>query len=88
MGPVQSNAACKYTNATGVPLNADCPPQCALLLRAVWGDCYCKEPSYLPKTGDAPINSFTTFQMFSFIAEQTPDAVQVEKFYLDLRFTF
>ena len=68
IGLVQSNAACKFTNVTGISLNGDCPPQCAVLIRATWGDCYCEQPTFVPDAGDAPFDAMTAQQLFQFIA--------------------
>lgn len=68
VGDVTSHAACKYTNATGVNLNGDCPVACRGLIVATWGDCYCTAQSFQPQVGDAPIVNMTVLQIFSFIA--------------------
>ena len=78
VGDITTHAACKFTNATGISLNGDCPPQCALLVRSTWGDCYCSEPLYEPLTGDPPINQFSVYQIFAFFAQPSTAAVQMQ----------
>ena len=68
IGNVTSSAACKFSSVTGIDLNSDCPPQCALLIRTTWGDCYCEQPSFVPAAGDAPFSNYTAQQLFEFIA--------------------
>jgi hypothetical protein len=78
VGDITTHAACKFTNATGISLNSDCPAPCALLVRSTWGDCYCTEPLYEPQAGDAPINHFSVYQIFAFFAQPSTAAVQMQ----------
>lgn len=60
---VNSHASCRFTNATGVNIDGDCPPQCYLTLKAAWGDCYCLNPNFLPPGGDPPVANMTVKQV-------------------------
>jgi len=51
VGNLTSSSVCIY--GKNPALDNECGPPCKLLLSAVWGDCYCKEPYYKPNASRA-----------------------------------
>jgi len=50
IGHISSDAVCVFSDKNTTSLkNEDCPPTCKLLLSSVWGDCYCRDPTFVPK---------------------------------------
>lgn len=50
IGPVRSNAPCVFGKDVG--LNDECPPPCWSLIVATLGECYVRDPSYVPRSLD------------------------------------
>lgn len=45
-GHVDTSAVCVY--GPNPKLSDECPMSCMTLLLSVWGDCYCRNPDYIP----------------------------------------
>lgn len=71
IGPIDSQAVCVYGNLKD--LDAECPLTCQTLLATAWGDCYCRNPNYKPKSFDADnaIKNLSVYDMFKFLSENT-----------------
>ncbi len=76
--PSSSRLFGTLSRSAGIPLNDDCPPQCALLVRATWGDCYCSAPTFQPQVGDPPINSMSVQDIFAFFGKPSVTALQMQ----------
>jgi hypothetical protein len=69
IGPVDSSAVCVYGSSSS--LDEECPLPCQTLLAAAWGDCYCRNPGYKPKSFGANglIKPMSVHEMYRFLAE-------------------
>lgn len=69
IGGIDSDAVCVYGHDAS--LNEECPLPCSSLLKMVWGDCYCRNPKYVPtQTGsiDPQVRDKGIFQVYTFIS--------------------
>merc|ERR1711991_731800 len=65
-GPLGTQSPCQYGN--GVQLNSNCSYSCSAFLSATWGDCYCKDQSYKPQTGNPLVSTLSTHQIYDLLA--------------------
>jgi len=66
IGNVSSSSVCVY--GANENLNPTCPLPCQTLLRATWGDCYCRDPTYKPDVGDSVVRPMNVRQIFELLA--------------------
>eukprot|EP01120_Amphizonella_sp_Union-15-10_P015765 TRINITY_DN816_c0_g1_i1.p1 TRINITY_DN816_c0_g1~~TRINITY_DN816_c0_g1_i1.p1 ORF type:complete len:132 (+),score=15.58 TRINITY_DN816_c0_g1_i1:56-451(+) len=67
LGNVTTASPCVYGNADQVQ-DSSCPLPCKALIVATWGDCYCKDPEYVPGVSNEFISTLTVRQLFSVLA--------------------
>lgn len=73
IGPIDSSAVCVYGNLK--ELDDECPLSCQTLLISAWGDCYCRNPHYKPKSFGANglIKPLSVLEMYRFLASPIHD---------------
>lgn len=69
IGPLDSDAVCVYGN--NKDLDEDCPFSCQALLTSAWGDCYCRNPDYKPKSfaANGLLRPLSVYETFKFMAQ-------------------